>query len=244
MQHVPALMPLLKPFHGDRGVIAIGIPRSGTADSSEPCLMVGADVLFDPRPRCHIEIRCLAGEINEDDSFGVLRRMIHIGLPRRPGLPPGKDPHDAAVDLQACPRSDESRGVGSRHRTRSRWCSCPRPSRRRPTALFPAHRRTSIARSGAPRRERVNPFVSHRHKPCGVRIRVVEPPVQDQSMWSTALPAMRRPSSASIAPVPFRQESSNTTWLSRRPSATSVHSRPRSNTPLAFRVSSSCMSSV
>jgi hypothetical protein len=79
---------------------------------------------------------------------------------------------------------------------------------------------------------------------AGVRIQVVESPVRDQSMWSTALPAMRRPSSASIAPIPFRQESSSTTWLSRRPSATSVHSRRRSNTPLTLRAISSCMSSV
>lgn len=95
-------MPLLKPLYGNRGVIAVGISGTGTTDAGEPRLMVGADILLDPRRGRYVEVRGVIGEVNEDDSLRVLRdRTVDVGLPGRTGLPPGKNAYDTAIDLQA-----------------------------------------------------------------------------------------------------------------------------------------------
>jgi hypothetical protein len=69
-------------------------------------------------------------------------------------------------------------------------------------------------------------------------------PGPGQSMCSTALPPMRRPSRASIASAGWRQEHSSSTWASRRSSAARAHRRARSLDPLACAVSSLGRSSV
>lgn len=66
----------------------------------------------------------------------------------------------------------------------------------------------------------------------------------DQSMWSTALPPMRRFSRASIAGSGWRHEHWSSTWPSSRPPAASAHRRVRSSAALAWDASSSGRFSV